>query len=48
MTALNEKQRTEMNPDDLWETLQDIQRLEAENMWYIWRTASDLLTISAA
>ena len=39
MTALIEKQRTQMNPEDRWETLRDIQRLEAENMWYVWRTA---------
>jgi ABC-type transport system substrate-binding protein len=39
MTALIEKQRTQLDVDERWETLHEIQRLEAENMWYVWRTA---------
>ena len=37
MTALVEKQRGELNPKDRWNTLHEIQRLEAKNAYYSWR-----------
>lgn len=37
MTALVEKQATQVNPKERWETLKEIQKLEAKNAWYIWR-----------
>ena len=37
MTALVEKQATQTNPKERWETLKEIQRLEAKNAWYVWR-----------
>ncbi len=37
MTALIEKQATQVNIKERWETLREIQRLEAKNMYYIWR-----------
>ena len=37
MIALVEKQATQINPKERWETLREIQKLEAKNAWYIWR-----------
>ncbi|MGE3855718.1 MAG: ABC transporter substrate-binding protein [Dehalococcoidia bacterium] len=37
MTGLVEKQATQVNPKERWETLREIQKLEAKNSWYIWR-----------
>ena len=38
MNALIAAQRAELNPEARWEIIHDIQRLEAENMFYVWRT----------
>lgn len=40
MTALVEKQAVQINPKERWETLREIQKLEAKNVWYIWRVAA--------
>jgi peptide/nickel transport system substrate-binding protein len=37
VAALVEKQATQVNPKERWETLREIQRVEAKNAWYIWR-----------
>ena len=37
MAALVEKQATQINPKERWETLKEIQRVEAKNSWYLWR-----------
>ncbi|MGE3856356.1 MAG: ABC transporter substrate-binding protein [Dehalococcoidia bacterium] len=37
MTALVEKQATQINQKERWATLQEIQKLEAKNTYYIWR-----------
>ncbi len=37
MAALVEKQATQINPKERWETLKEIQRVEAKNTWYLWR-----------
>ena len=41
MTALVEKQATQVQPKERWETLKEIQRLEAKNAWYIWRVTPE-------
>lgn len=35
VTALVEKQRTQVNPKERWETLREIQKTEAKNLWYM-------------
>ncbi|MGE3855717.1 MAG: ABC transporter substrate-binding protein [Dehalococcoidia bacterium] len=40
MTALVEKQALQTNPKERWETLREIQKLEAKNAWYIWRVTT--------
>ena len=40
LTALVEKQATQVNPKERWDTLREIQKLEAKNAYYIWRVAS--------
>jgi peptide/nickel transport system substrate-binding protein len=37
MTDLVEKQAAQVNPSERWATLQEIQKLEAKDAWYIWR-----------
>ncbi|MEI7925587.1 MAG: ABC transporter substrate-binding protein, partial [Chloroflexota bacterium] len=37
MTALLEKQAIQINPKERWDTLREIQKLEAKNMYYVWR-----------
>ena len=37
VAALVEKQATQVNPKERWETLREIQRVEAKNAWYVWR-----------
>ena len=41
ITDLIEKQRTQTDPAERWETLHEVQRVEAKNMYYVWRTAGD-------
>ncbi|MDA0301240.1 MAG: ABC transporter substrate-binding protein [Chloroflexi bacterium] len=40
MTALVEKQAIQTNPKERWETLREIQKLEAKNAHYIWRATT--------
>mgnify|MGYP003336692397 FL=1 len=37
MLFRSEKQATQINPKERWETLKEIQRVEAKNSWYLWR-----------
>ena len=39
MTAAIEKQATQINPKERWETLREVQKLEAKNVYYVWRVA---------
>mgnify|MGYP005817609841 CR=1 FL=1 len=44
MTELIERQVTQTNPDERWETLHEIQLREFENMYYVWRNTGILNT----
>ena len=39
LAALVEKQATQLNPKDRWETLREIQKNEAKGAWYTWRNS---------
>lgn len=41
MTGLIDKQATQLNPKERWDTLHEIQRLEAKNQYYLWKASSD-------
>ena len=41
ITALIDKQATQLNPKERWDTLQQIQRLEAKNVYYLWKASGD-------
>ena len=41
ITALIDKQATQLNVKERWETLQQIQRLEAKNVYYLWKASGD-------
>ena len=40
MTALVEKQATQVNVKERWKTLREIQKLEAKNAFYLWRVTA--------
>ena len=44
VTALIEKQRTQVNPKERLESLLELQRLEAKNSWYMWMSFIDNTT----
>ena len=48
ITALIDKQATQLNVKERWETLQEIQRLEAKNVYYLWKQSGDLSIASNA
>ena len=37
--CLVDKQRGQLNPKERWDTLHQIQKMEAENVYYMWREA---------
>jgi peptide/nickel transport system substrate-binding protein len=41
ITALIDKQATQLNPKERWETLHQIQKLEAKNVYYLWKASGD-------
>ena len=46
MTALIDKQAGQLNVKERWETLHEIQRLEAKNMYYLWKQSGDATVVS--
>ena len=46
MNALIDKQAVQLNVNERWNTLHEIQRLEAKNMYYLWKGSADITVLA--